>query len=143
MTSVTALPQPIFDTLESLEEDEAPLPSYVVEDDFAITREFLLAYRGSPDTYHSYRREVDRFLQWVYLVAKMPLKQLGREDLENYIRFCQKTPNAWIATKMVPRFLDKGGIKEPNSQWRPFVAKVSKEAHQDGKKTNRKALSSI
>lgn len=126
MTDPTASPQPIFDTLTSLEQNEAPLPGYVAEDDFAITRGFLLAYRGSPDTYHSYRREVDRFLQWVYLIAQMPLKQLGREDIENYIRFCQKPPDEWIATKMVPRFLDKDGMKRPNSQWRPFVAKVSK-----------------
>ncbi|OUR89714.1 integrase, partial [Gammaproteobacteria bacterium 42_54_T18] len=62
------------------------------------------------------------------------LTQLGREDLENYIRFCQKPPNAWIATKMVTRFIVEGGEKRPNSEWRPFVAKVSKEAHQDGKK---------
>lgn len=64
----------------------------------------------------------------------MPLQQIGREDLENYIRFCQKPPNAWIATKMVSRFIDDSGSKWPNPEWRPFVAKVSKEAHQDGKK---------
>ncbi|PCH61093.1 MAG: integrase [Gammaproteobacteria bacterium] len=138
MTDPTTLPQPIFDTLESLENDEAPLPSYAVEDDFAITRAFLLAYRGSPDTYHSYRREVDRFLQWVYLIAQMPLRQLDREDLENYIRFCQKPPNKWIATKMVSRFLIKDGVKQVNIEWRPFVAKVSKEAHNDGKKPTAK-----
>lgn len=133
MTHSYALPIPIFDTLEALERNNTPLPEYVDTNDFDITRSFLLAYQGSPDTFHSYRREVDRFLQWVYLVACMPLQQIGREDLENYIRFCQKPPNAWIATKMVSRFIDDSGSKWPNPEWRPFVAKVSKEAHQDGK----------
>ena len=53
MDSTLELPQPIFDTLDSLEHNQAPLPSYVVKKDFGITREFLLAYRGSPDTFHS------------------------------------------------------------------------------------------
>ncbi len=77
MVDTLALPQPIFDTLESLELDHAILPSYVLDDDVDITRQFLLAYRGSPDTFNSYRREVDRFLQWVYLVAQMPLMRIS------------------------------------------------------------------
>ncbi|WP_289245276.1 site-specific integrase [uncultured Methylophaga sp.] len=132
MTSLP-LPKPIFDTLDSLEQNLAPIPSYVFDNDFAISREFLLAYRDSPDTFNSYRREVERFLQWVYRVAQMNLYQIGREDIENFIRFCQQPPDAWIATKMVSKFIDKEGIKQPNPDWRPFVVKVTKEARQNGK----------
>ncbi len=67
------IPLPMFDTLDSLEHLLAPAPAYVDDSDFAITREFLLAYRGSPDTFHSYRRDVDRFLQWVYLAKRLRL----------------------------------------------------------------------
>ncbi len=134
MSQSPLLPQPIFDTLESLEYNQPLLPDYVPDNDFRISREFLLAYRGSPDTFHSYRREAERFLQWVYLVAKKSLKQIGRKDIENYIYFCQQPPETWIATKMVVKFKLKEGLKKPNSEWRPFVIKVPKDAFQKGKK---------
>ena len=134
MTDDNALPIPIFDTLDTLEQEYAPFPAYVQPDDYQVSRSFLLAYAGSPDTFHSYRREVDRFLQWVYLERQSTLGLIDREDVERYIEFCKKPPTAWIATKMVPRFIDDNGLKRPNPDWRPFVAKISKEAHQDGKK---------
>ena len=133
MSKLPSIPQPIFDTLESLEQHSAPLPDYVVQRDYDVTEAFLLAYRHSPDTFHSYRREVDRFLQWVYLVARMDLTHIGRQDIENYVYFCRRPPAEWIATKMVPRFLTVDGTVRPNPEWRPYVAKVSKEAHQSGK----------
>lgn len=134
MSKLPKLPQALFDTLESVERREYPVPDFVLADDYEIAREFLLAYRDSPDTFHSYRRDVDRFMQWVYLTARMDLKCIGRQDIENYIRFCQRPPAEWIATKMAPRFIRTHGKLQPNPEWRPYVAKVSKEAHQSGKK---------
>lgn len=130
----TALPQPIFDTLDSLLNEDSPVPAYVDNNDYKMTRTFLLAYQGSPDTYNSYRREVDRFLQWVFLVAMKNLQSVTRDDIENFIRFCQKPPNHWIATKMVARFIQKNGSKVVNTEWRPFVVKISKEAYSSNKK---------
>jgi len=135
MSTLPEWPLPIFNTLESLEQRTAPLPDYVNKADFEISREFLLAYRGSPDTFYSYRRDVDRFMQWIYLIAQMDIKCIGRQNIENYIQFCQKPPASWIATKMAPRFIaSEGGVLCPNPDWRPYVAKVSKEAYQKGKK---------
>lgn len=133
MANLPSTPQPIFDTLESIEQDHAPVPDYVDSGDFKITRSFLLAYRHSPDTFLSYRREVDRFLQWVNLVAKMDLTRIGREDIENYVMFCRRPPADWIAKKVVSKFVDVDGLICPNPEWRPFVAKVSKNAHKEGK----------
>jgi len=134
MTDKFAIPEPIYDTLEAIELGESPIPSYVGSDDYTITKTFLLAYRGSPDTFHSYRREVDRFLQWVYLVAKKTLVTVDREDMENFVRFCLKPPSYWITTKMVAKFIHREGEKIANPEWRPFVAKVSKEARLKNKK---------
>ena len=134
MSKLPESPLPIFDTLDSLEQRASPLPDYVNKADYEVSRDFLLAYRDSPDTFHSYRRDVDRFLQWVYLIALMDIKRIGRQDIENYIRFCQRPPASWIATKMVPRFIASEGVLQPNPDWRPYVAKVSKEAHLHGKK---------
>ncbi len=132
MHQIPELPQPIFDTLASLEDGTAPLPAYVVEADYTITRQFLLAYRHSPDTFHSYRRDVDRFLQWVYLIARMELTQIGPQDIEAYVLHCKRPPATWIATKMVARFVERQGALVPNPDWRPYVAKVTKEARQRG-----------
>ena len=133
MSKPPTIPQPIFDTLESMEQRSVPLPEYVVRSDYEVTKAFLLAYRHSPDTFHSYRREVDRFLQWVYLVTRMDLLRIGRQDIENYVHFCRRPPAEWISTKMAPRFITVDGTVRPNPEWRPYVAKVSKEAHQSGK----------
>ena len=133
MPELPTIPQPLFDTLDSLEHDSVPLPHYVSPGDFDVTRSFLLAYRQSPDTFHSYRREVDRFLQWVYLVARLDLTRIGRQEIESYVRFCRRPPAEWIATKMVARFTTTDGIVTPNPAWRPYVAKVSKDARQRGK----------
>ncbi|MBN4055311.1 site-specific integrase [bacterium AH-315-K03] len=134
MPKIHTVPQAIFDTLHALERNEAPVPTYVDQDDYRISKSFLLAYAGSQDTFHSYRREVDRFLQWVYLIAQKTLRTINREDIENFMYFCQKPADDWITSKMAPRFIEKNGKKIPNEQWRPFVVKVTKEAHQQAKK---------
>lgn len=133
MNEPIPIPSPIFDTLEALEQGLSGLPDYVLENDIAISRDFLLAYRGSPDTFHSYRREVDRFLQWLYLIARSNLKLVERDEIERYLGFCQKPPQEWITTQLTARFLDIDGHKQPNPEWRPFVAKISKHAYQRGK----------
>jgi integrase len=63
----------------------------------------------------------------------MDLTRIGHQDIENYVHFCRRPPDDWIATKMVSRFITNGGIVTPNPEWRPYVAKVSKDAHQRGK----------
>ena len=131
-------PQPLFDTIASLDDRLAPVPDYMGADDYEISREFLLAYRHSPDTFHSYRREVDRFLNWVYLVAMRDLTGVDRQDIENYVRFCQRPPRSWVAKKMVAKFLERDGHLVPNSEWRPYVAKVSKANHKLGKNPSAK-----
>ncbi|MFT5085072.1 MAG: hypothetical protein ACI9Y1_003129 [Lentisphaeria bacterium] len=126
MPKPTCSPQPIYDTLDALELNDAPVPNYVDMDDYSITKKFLIAYQGSPDTFHSYRREVDRFLLWVFLVAEKTVRTISREDIEAFITFCQKPPTHWIALKMVSRFVERDGRKTPNPDWRPFVAKTAK-----------------
>jgi len=126
MTISKQLPVPIFDTLENLIDNNTPLPGYVNQDDFDITREFLLAYRGSSDTFNSYRRECEKFFQWLYLVAQKSISEVEREDVENFLRFCKRPTPKWISTKMVSKFVVENGIQQPNPAWRPYVVKISK-----------------
>jgi site-specific recombinase XerD len=108
-----------------------PLPSYAVPN-FQVVLNFLYTYRGSQDTFNAYRRELERFLQWSWFIHEKSIFDLKRLDIENFIEFCQKPYKRWIGLKIVARFKDKDGQRLANSEWRPFIVKVSKKAHQEG-----------
>lgn len=137
-------PFPLFDNLENLEQTlaiqqaamEASLPTSLpfkkVSMDYQQTIAFLQAYRGSAETFKSYRREIERLLQWAWFVREKPLPELRRSDIEAYLEFCQAPPKPWIGLKQVPRFIEENGLRRFNPEWRPFVASVTKKAHKDG-----------
>jgi integrase len=76
---------------------------------------------------------VERLLLWTWFIAEKILEDLKRNDIENFIRFCQKPSNAWLGIKKAPRFKVVDGVRQPNPEWRPFVATVSKSAFKKGK----------
>lgn len=131
---------PLFDTLENT----SSVAQYVPElakpylKDYLYAHEFLYSYRGSEATFNAYRREVERLLQWSWLIAKKSVKALHRTDLEQFITFCQIPPQHWIGIKNVPRFINKDGQRIANSDWKPFVVSVSKTAHRRGEMPDRK-----
>lgn len=93
---------------------------------------FLYSYRGSLDTFNAYRRELERLLQWSWWVAERSILSLKRLDIEAFVEFCANPPLDWISTKTVPRFLEREGLRTPNTDWRPFNVKVSKTQHAAG-----------
>ena len=97
------------------------------------TKEFLVSYAGSADTFNSYRREVERLLHWSWLIKKKLLKEISRNDIRDYLEFTNNPPQSWIATKTVSRFNEKSGERLPNPEWRPYVVRVSKVARYHGK----------
>ncbi len=150
-------PKPLFDTLKQIEQqiklDQrnnnlvifkqwlrslfTKLPKIAIVD-YQKTILFLYSYRGSLDTFNSYRRELERLIQWCWFVRKKSIITLKNTDLEKFIDFCLKPPKRWIATKVISRFIVHKGIRKPNPKWRPFVVKISKKDHQDGKTPNKK-----
>jgi site-specific recombinase XerD len=141
-------PIPLFDALEYLESSlddqiiqiQSRLPADIsaneVASDFKHTCQFLRAYRGSAETFKSYRREIERLLQWSWFIHKKTLKTLRRSDLETFLEFCQAPPKRWIGIKHVRRFIDRDGLHVANPDWRPFVVAISKKAHRDGEVPN-------
>ena len=124
-------PFAFFDTLERMENPfkkpvQLPpraansVPSGSVQD-YQEASEFLYSYRGSPDTFSTYRREVEHFLRWCWIISKKPLNQIVRKDIEDYIEFTNQPPKSWVGDKNVSRFIDRGGERVPNSEWRPYV----------------------
>jgi len=130
------LPKPLFDVLENIDR----LSDQVVfnRDDYRHATAFLKSYKGSQGTFNAYRREVERLLQWSWSVTKKSIKDLRRSDIENYISFCQAPPLTWIGNKKAPRYIEKNGLRIPNSEWRPFVVAISKAAYRRGEKPDAK-----
>jgi len=126
---------PLFDSLEHIKKQTPPhYLSQTQKNDFIAGLGFLKSYTGSIGTFTSYRREVERLLHWCSLIAHKSLKQIKREDIEAFVKFSQKPKKSWIGIKKAPRFLEKEGLRIPNSEWRPYVVTVSKEAFHKGKK---------
>lgn len=111
------------------------LPIFVIKD-YKSVIQFLYTYRGSLDTFTSYRRDLERLLQWSWFIKKQSCIIHSREDIEAFIEFCQKPPKRWISLKNVSRFKTSSDTEhtiKPNPDWRPFTAHVSKVAHTEGK----------
>ena len=93
------------------------LPQYVSRD-YQLALNFLYSYRGSPDTFTAYRRELERLLQWSWFVREQSVLKHKREDIEAFIEFCIKPPKRWIGLKNVARFKLINAEKVPNKEWR-------------------------
>ncbi len=129
-------PLPIFDSMQHLAKNKAHAnltnPEWM--SDFDACLAFLKSYTGSLGTFNGYRREVERLLQWCWHIKKITLRQLKRDDIEQFVRFCQNPPTHWIGVKKTPRYILTLGQRRPNPEWRPFVAKISKAKNQQGEK---------
>ena len=130
-----SIPRPIFDDIRHFELQQSPEITYV--NDFKIAQAFLLAYKGSKDTFKTYRREVERLLQWAWSIENKSITALRRADIEKYLTFCQKPPKRWIGFNRPTRFLTKTDKRLPNPAWRPFVVSQSKARRKKGDETTK------
>lgn len=138
-------PKPLFETLENIHdippsviEYLAALPIAEARREYDLVAEFLKSYANSKDTFTAYRREVERLLHWAWLIKKKSLKEIGRNDIRDYLQFAHSPPKSWIGTKITPRFtLSVDGERIQNPDWRPFVVKVSKVERRHGKEPMR------
>lgn len=139
-------PLAIIDNLEHLENPfklkrfstgSFPLSSVSgAETDLEYALKFLFSYNGSSGTFNSYRREIERLLQWAWRIEGVSVLNLKREDIESFIQFGFDPPESWIGVKNVARFISKNGLRVANSDWRPFVVSVSKSQFRAGKKAS-------
>lgn len=135
------IPKAVFNTVEStIEVDLLPNSSVYqlyAKNDYRYAREFLLAYKNNKETFKTYRREIERFLQWSWLIKQQSILDHKRENIEEFISFCQKPLKSWIGLNQVPRFIVKDGLDQANPNWRPFVAEISKSSVKQGEKPNK------
>jgi len=126
-------PLPLFDSIEYFDKNSFHyLDDGYFLDDIKVAINFLKSYKEAQGTFNSYRREIERLLHWSALILQKPLNEFRRNDIESFIKFCQKPPKKWIGFSKPPKFLDKDGERIPNSNWRPFIVTISKSAHRKG-----------
>ncbi|HZW61345.1 MAG TPA: site-specific integrase [Candidatus Babeliales bacterium] len=126
-------PKPIIDTLVELDKTLLLTVSpEFAKNDINVSLDFLNQYTGNKATFEAYRREIERLLQWAWLVAKKSILDIKRQNIQEYIEFCLDPPKSWIGTKRVSRYIMRGGVKIANPKWRPFVATVSKRDFKNG-----------
>lgn len=101
--------------------------------DYWLVLNFLYSYRGSPDTFRAYRRDIERLIQWSWLVRQQSILLHRREDIEAFIEFCIQPPKHWIGLKTVNRFKLLQGQQVVNPDWRPFDVSISKADRRAGK----------
>ncbi|MBV8802002.1 MAG: site-specific integrase, partial [Gammaproteobacteria bacterium] len=151
------IPTPVFDTLSEtielykliynsdsprqkikewlllcFEKSKVTIPPFATKD-YEISLKYLYSYRGSKQTFSSYRRDIERLIQWSWFVKEESILKLRRDDIEEFIEFCLKPYKKWIGLKTVARFKLHNGLKIPNSEWRPYEASLDKKKIKDGK----------
>ena len=133
-------PIPFFDVREHMPDPFLTPPCLPKSDnlphqadvDYKYACFFLYSYEGSKATFNAYRREIERLLQWTWIIQEKTLPLLRREDIEQFVRFCQAPPKSWIGCKTVPRFISQNNIRKPNPEWYPFVSTVKKHDAKKG-----------
>ena len=115
------MPNPFKKSVATLSHLVVDAPEEAIKD-YQFASEFIYSYRGSPDTFSTYRREIEHFLHWCWIVAKKSINNISREDIETYVEFAKQPPTGWIGQKNVARFLDRAGERVPNPDWRPYVS---------------------
>lgn len=126
------LPSPLIDTLKLTKINKSIPRAALFPEDWNCILDFLKQYDGNQQTFNAYRRELERLLQWSWLIARKSILKLKREDIENYLQFCLSPPKSWIGTKRLYRFIEKNEERIPNPKWRPFVVTVTKAEHKAG-----------
>lgn len=132
-----AIPLPLIDHIQHINESNNSERSFFSKDDFFAAIDFLKQYDNNQATFDAYRREVERLLQWAWLIAKKSIFDLKREDIQTYLEFCLSPPKSWIGTKRVARYIERDGARIPNPKWRPFVATVSKPDFKKGQRPDK------
>lgn len=126
---------PIFDTADRLAEQSdlngytairkrlaaLPVDQELVELDLSLSFHYLQDYTGTPGTYNRFRGEVQRFLNYLWLIAKRTLDQVDSEVVASYFKFLNSPPPTWTAPNIAPGFADQGGERVINPKWRPFT----------------------
>lgn len=126
---------PVFDTADRLQEQadldgyeaiqaqmhSLPLDQDALKRDLEVSLQYLQDYTDSAGTYNRFRGELQRFLNYLWLIGGRTLEQVDSEAVASYFTFLKSPPKSWIAPNIAPGFTGKDGDRRINPKWRPFT----------------------
>lgn len=98
--------------------NRAPIKTCAIEakDDLDAITAWLLEHHQSPETVRSYKKEIERFYNWLVLIQRKSLGGVTPDDVDAYDLFMSAPPQTWCG----PR---NGNRK--TGRWRPFENALS------------------
>ena len=133
---------PVFDTAERIQ-DQADLelypdlrarlqsldidPSHAL-DDFRIGHRFLEKYSDVSGTFSRFRTEIQRFLNYTWLIARRHLAQTDGELVSRYFAFLKTPPKSWVSHGIYPAFTGTGDRRQINPLWRPMALRSRQDS---------------
>lgn len=126
---------PLFDTAEFIHEQAElalypdlraalaalPLDQDSVEQDYLVSQRFLVKYSDVSGTYNRFRSEVQRFLNYLWLIARRQLSQVDTDTVSSYFTFLKTPPAAWVSQGIYPAFVAQDDLRRSNPAWRPMA----------------------
>lgn len=135
MATNKQIPVPLFDTLAHLTPTHQCILDWLesqtghisgIQREYDACVLFLENYQGSLDTYNTYRRELERYCQWAWLIEKSSILAIESTQIHHYMGFVNQPPAHWITDKNVSKFQGDDDNRQPNEAWRPFVKRMTK-----------------
>jgi site-specific recombinase XerC len=126
---------PLFDTAERIHEQSdlelypdlrvalatLPIDPQSAHEDFETSRRFLEKYSDVSGTYNRFRSEIQRFLNYTWLIARRHLPQADSELVSSYFAFIKTPPASWISSGIYPAFRSQNDQRRSNPDWRPMA----------------------
>lgn len=132
---------PLFDTAANLQdqidrpEDYPTLVRFLegcpvaAQEDWHAAALFLMRHTSTAGTFAQFRGEVQRFLNYAWVIKRKSLKEIGGDDIDDYMALVKEPIASWATSKAQGRqrgFVSKGGARVVNPKWRPFYDATSK-----------------
>ncbi|MEZ9708718.1 tyrosine-type recombinase/integrase [Vibrio breoganii] len=92
---------------------------------YELAIEFLEENKHNTNNYRSIRKEINGLFNWCFFVAKIPLTDLNRVTMRQFVDYCNKPPLQEISTAPYAAFVQDATTDEwlPNPKWRQFTAR--------------------
>lgn len=98
-------------------------------DDWYAGALFLMRHATNAGTYSQFRGEVQRFLNYIWIVRQKSLREISGDDVDGYMEFVKKPPASWCTSKGTDEqkgdgrqrgYVTRNGARQANPKWRPF-----------------------
>ncbi|MFC6308072.1 site-specific integrase [Paraburkholderia dipogonis] len=106
--------------------NRAPAESCAIDakDDLEAINAWLLEHRESGPTLRSYRKEIERFYNWLVLIQHKSIGGVTPDDIDAYDLFMRAPPDTWCG----PRY-----GRRKTERWRPYEDALSAKSRSQAK----------